>query len=236
MKALEAIAIVLTCAGGFTACIGEGKTPDSGTGGVAGGGGTCQVPPDAGECTIIPFCGCTSDKNCIPLDQSGVTACVPTGGVKENRGCNSGSDCAPGLQCLSGVCHSTCGSNETCNGASPYCDKTITSPIAGLGLCATQCNLVNPGQQGVCGPGVNCFVIDIDAGLTDCRGLGTGTGKGGCPTGSQHECAPGYNCLDGTVDCAKWCRSSQGGTDCPAPKTCTTPVITIGVEGFGFCT
>lgn len=217
------------------ACGPENQAITQATGGTSGTGGSCQVPPDAGECSISPACGCEAGKNCVVLDQSGATTCVPAGGVKENRGCQAASDCEAGLQCLSFACHRPCTKNEDCAGASPHCDFAPVFPIAGLGFCVTPCNLAKPAEFSVCGPGVNCMVTDSANGITDCRGTGTGNSKGGCPTGNQLECAPGYNCLSGTTDCAKWCRPGQEAADCNAGQTCTTPVVTIAGQGFGFC-
>lgn len=223
---------VLVAAG---ACGPEDQAITSATGGTGGAGGTCQLAADAGECTILPLCGCATGKNCVLLDQStGATACLTAGGVKENRGCASGSDCDVGLQCVSYACHRLCTSATDCGGAAPHCDKTLVSTIPDAGACATQCDLVNPSEFSVCGPGVNCVVIEKGSTVTDCRGTGKGVGKGDCPTLKHTECAPGYGCLD-TFDCAKWCRSSKGAADCGAGQNCTAPAVTIGGEGFGFC-
>ncbi len=246
MKALNSIAIVLACACGFTACIGEGKTPDGdtgGAGGAAGSGGTggdqcvTWTPSSAYPCQVFPQCGCSSaQSNCVFTKSSTAnsisTECVEAGTVQAYRACtNHSGDCDEGTTCLDGVCKPFCLVNGDCvSGTCSPVYWTGSATIPGFSVCASGCDPLSP--QAKCGP-LNCSLAK--GGALDCLAFGSGTGPGDCSTSNPSTCKVGYFCYNGN-DCARWCRAPPY-SDCEPQLKCwsLSPSVKANGTEYGVC-
>lgn len=206
---------------------------DTGTDSSDGG---CK-PTSGKTCDIYPQCGCDTGKACTIADTTGKASCRAAGPKGLGEDCSLDAQCKAGLTCLLGICQAYCAKDGDCTGTGAKClaqqylptGSTTPTEIPGKLLCYPKCDPVNP--SGVCGSANNCLVV---LGRTLCSWAGTGTGKGGCASGTL-VCAPGWTCVT-TGDCMKNCRVGFAG-DCPSTKTCTKftdPQIVDGIE-YGVC-
>jgi hypothetical protein len=203
---------------------------------------------DAGACAespcrvLSPQCGCAPGAGCAP-EVDGTRVCSPRGVAGEGALCVTSADCAPGLNCGKfggreppGTCVRYCGSAADC--ASGGSCTQLSPPVAGLGLCALDCD---PVAQTGCAAGTACFVFPVPSVPDGAAVLGsacsapTGLAEGAICT-RPRECAPGLTCADtgGELRCRPQCE--VGGAPCVS-GTCasyTTPLRHSGRE-YGVC-
>jgi hypothetical protein len=212
---------------------GSGSGGGSGGGSSSGGsssGGGCTVP--TGEaCGVDPQCGCAKGQKC-DFGGGNPAACVAAGAGIVGTRCTANTECAAGLTCLGGVCHSYCASLGTsCPGG--VCLQGESSATQDL-VCTIACTLAPDSCAGAnaCLPIVVANTI-----VSDCEAPGTVPRGGSCTANS--DCAAGLGC-DGTAAssaCLQWCQISPAPSACAGGGTCTsfnTPVTVNGIT-YGDC-
>lgn len=213
----------------------SGGAPSGGAGGLDLDGAvlegsleasTCALPTADSECDTHPQCGCEPGQKCDIIDfDTGRVTCSPAGDAKPHQPCSPfGAQCQAGSSCLGGACKELCTSSADCVGANRECRQVESygsgqaKKVPFLHACTAGCDPVSPGL--VCGTGVGCQFAGTS---TDCYASGGGTGPGACTQTTGLACAPGYTCINTTLQngkysCLKWCRLTQ--SDCPTGFVC----------------
>jgi hypothetical protein len=210
----------------------SGASGSSGVGASSSGssGGTCTFPAGA-TCSVDPQCGCPAGQKC-DIGGTAAAACTTAGSGTQGARCALNTDCAAGLTCVDGVCHSYCESvGAACpgglcvqggNGAQPQ-DK----------ICTIDCKL----QPDTCGAGEACLPITVGGVLAtaDCEAPGTGAYGDSCQ--NNVECGAGLGCDSPTGSgtyCLPWCQSDA---NCAVGYTCFpfSPAETIDGISYGYC-
>ncbi len=212
---------------------GEGgvTTSDSGTskdGSTTKDSGSCKTAPPSNVCGVAPQCGCGSNQTCYVTDVAGTVACIGAGSKPMGATCSATSECAVGLTCELGACHSFCEGGSTCSNPKTSVCVQLEDGNGGTvpndNICRIKCSLDSPATA--CGTG-NCTFVE--GGNTDCVGSGTSTS---CSSSNPFACQQGSLCLTDNT-CHKWCKV---GNSCPT-GSCTafsSPAVVNGVE-YGFC-
>jgi len=144
--------------------------------------------------------------------------------------CTTGSDCAPGFDCVDGekgpvcrryCCSGTCEGQTSQNGGATFCDvqtlvdyrhDDVKAPVC---MPVKTCKLLRAGE---CSDNETCALIN-DKGDTGCVTRGPAKAGESCDTA---HCGSGLTCLGSPGDrrCYKLCRVD--GADCGPVQTCTT--------------
>ena len=152
--------------------------------------------------------------------------------------CQSGSDCAPGFDCVDGAkgavcrrycCLGSCATHPAQNGGPTFCDiqKLVDAHMAPVCMPLKTCK---PLVSGECGDKETCAVVN-EKGETGC--VPTGNAKAGDSCDKVH-CDASLTCLGSPGDrrCYKLCRVE--GSDCGPMQTCTTGSVFQDTT-FGVC-
>jgi hypothetical protein len=195
----------------------------------------CPAPPNGGECTLHPQCGCSPGQGCYPTGSNGASQCLTAGTKPLLSACTQASDCAPGLTCVyysgagysAGLCKSLCGQDGDCSGVEPgRC--TFLGGTSGVSFCEISCDPTNPSDTQnnfqACPAGIACGEVGSGSMLheQDCTGPVGSVTSGACQHNS--DCAPGYTCASAKGDpsgtfCHKLCTSNA---DCGTKTCCGT--------------
>ncbi len=222
----------------LVACGGSGEPPPSasdgggsgGTGGVLDGGGSIDPPPNGadlcpkGACNFQTQDGCGAGQSCMPAVSGSdvVPACQSAGTKHSGEACSGWNDCAAGLFCAEGACHTLCcgGDWSACpDGESCIRQLSVKVGDASVPSGADLCFPVNdcdPLDSNACSatPGQACLIVD-PTGNVACTPEGTGTAGDAC-SGSVH-CSRGFACV--AEQCRRLCRAISGGEPaCPSEE------------------
>jgi hypothetical protein len=183
--------------------------------------------------------GCGEDV-CV-LWGEGASCEVGAGSVSMGAGCETASDCAPGLACFRGrdglgacgrICCPgdplACADGSVCGGSGMLVDGT--SVPWGQCLPPRRCSVLRPEET--CEPREGCYLLDLE-GTTECRVAGAGGTGDACM--AQEDCQAGFFCggITGARQCVRICR--LGGEECPLEEgRCVAQAHSP--EGTGFCT
>ena len=206
---------------------------------------SCATPIDADSGTEPDV----HDKGCRIVADAGAT-CFSDGGTDRNgvdgAACGTGSDCAPGFDCILGIgnhaaaCRryccagsSACDDHTSQNGGKTFCDiQTLAESSALVPVCMPlkQCTLLKAKE---CASEETCAIV-TDKGDTGCVATGSVKENGAC---DEAHCGDGLTCLGsaGARQCYRLCRIDDTGTGsgCGNGQTCTTgslfPDTTYGV-------
>jgi len=219
------------CGVGATYCTpdDDGTSPPSGV--------ACATDPNA---DVSEHQGCRIGKKpngafrpkCDKADPRGV----------DGVSCSSGSDCAPGFDCVESekgavcrryCCSGSCASQPSQNGGPTFCDiRKLVDPAldqhpAPVCMPIKTCKLLRDGE---CVDKETCAIV-TDTGDTGC--VPKGNAKVGQLCDQEH-CDSGLTCLGSPGDrrCYKLCRVD--GADCAPMQTCTTGAIFQDTT-FGVC-
>jgi hypothetical protein len=211
-----------------TACV-DLRTPEVIAGITYGACLTCTYP--AGDaCSVDPQCGCPYGQKCGT--GTGAAACTNVGSALEGARCTGDIDCAAGLTCFNGVCHSYCQQINTPCSAGGEC-LHVTNDTSQALICLSDCKLA----PDTCAAGEACVAFMANGVfVSDCRAAGSMTRGSICT--SISDCAPGLGCdtQSGSSTCLPWCELSPTATGCSS-GTCSrfnTPVAIDGIT-YGYC-
>jgi hypothetical protein len=217
-------------------------TTDSGT----------PEPMDAGAITDIG-CHVTPQSQSLGDVDAGVGApeCTIAGRGTDGDNCATGTDCAPGFECVgavgagtSGQCRRYC-CDELCPGdgldagTAPwtFCDiQPLTEyPGHSVPVCmpGQTCTLFQPASAPQCPPGESCTVVD-SLGMTSCVASGS---EGAGQSCEMEHCMAGFACwgISGHRTCQQLCVPNDPNHGCPGYQTCSTNGVNL--QGtIGFCT
>lgn len=232
----DASAVSTTALRGSPLCgvMGEKCLPDDdGTKPAYGGGRSCVEPLEAGApaadaSSITTACRTvvTNDSyspGCFEADRRGI----------DGVACTSGSDCAPGFDCVAGekgdVCRrycclgsGSCATHTSQNGGPTFCDiqNVVGDPPHKAPVCMPlkKCKLLVDGE---CSEKETCAVV-TEKGDSGC--VQTGSAKAGDPC-DKERCGVNLTCIGNPGDrhCYKLCRVS--GTDCGPTQSCMTGTV-----------
>ena len=205
----------------------------------------CATPVDGGLDIANHANGCR-----IVADAT--ATCFSDGGTDRNgvdgAACGTGSDCAPGFDCILGtgnraaVCRryccagaSACDDHMSQNGGKTFCDiqsLAESSTLVPVCMPLKQCTLLKAKE---CTLDETCAIV-TDKGDTGCVATGPVTETNPC---DEAHCAAGLTCLGsaGERQCYVLCRVDDSGSaassGCKIGQTCTTgslfPDTTYGV-------
>lgn len=213
--------------GGGEKCETDAGSRDADEPDVAGGDAGC-VKPAGQACGVVPQCGCEGTKACHegPIGQF---SCYEAGTSKTNAACTEPGDCAAGWTCEKsswgdGLCKPYCLTSE-----SSTCPSGVCAGSGDVGVCSASCDPLHPTA---CSPDGACGFVTLTT--TQCVSPGTGTGVGGCSSGST--CAAGYQCVSPPGDCRRMCAPAASPNGCPAsmPK-CTPSTFVYQGAAIGIC-
>lgn len=213
-----------------TSCMPDNATNTSG--GIvckaAGGDGGQDAGAIEGCRLVAGSQGGNLTPDCQPATLAG------TDGVS----CSSGSDCAPGFDCVDEkdgpvcrryCCLDKCESGDAGNDASRFCDiQRLVDPSQKAPVCIPlkPCKLLEPNE---CPSTETCGIVS-ESGATGCVMIGTGQPGSSC---DDVHCGEGLTCLGqvGSRKCYELCH--VGETNCGSSQICKTSTIfldpTIGV-------
>lgn len=200
--------------------------------------GTFTPTGGYGECATTVVDGGAEaprrDKGCRIVN--GAAKCIEDAGADrqgiDGVSCSSGSDCAPGFECVVGdtsrgaVCRryccagsSACNDHMAQNGGRTFCDvQQLEEADALVPVCMPikQCSLLKKGE---CSASETCAVVS-DKGETGCVAIGPQEAGASC---EKAHCQAGLTCLGtpGTRRCYTLCRLSDDSA-CNGAKKCTT--------------
>lgn len=217
---------------------------DDGQSSLAYGATACADAPDAdGGVTDEPA------KACRIAEQDGKLAPKCERGSARNGvdgvSCTTGSDCAPGFDCVDGekgpvcrryCCSGSCASQTSQNGGPTFCDVQTLVDYRRDGVKAPVCMPVKTCKllrDGECSDKETCAVIN-DKGDTGCVPLGGAKAGESC---DKEHCGASLTCLGSPGDrrCYKLCRvDGADGADCGPMQTCTTGSVFQDTT-FGVC-
>jgi hypothetical protein len=205
---------------------------------------TCGPLDEATSCNSTTYGDAgapTSDagKQACRMITGGTATCEAAGTGLDGASCMSGTDCAPGFECVGdGTCRHYCCDDAECatlssgSNQQPYfCDvgaeKSAPSVIVPVCFPVQQCKpLTNS-----CDSGQTCTIVEIDNGMqlvATCDAVGTGKQGDSCET---EQCAEGFACLgtSGSRTCQQLCDATHL---CGTGMTCNTQSLT---GGLGVC-
>lgn len=217
------------CGSGY--CDGKVCKPDYRCPSDAQNGDSADADTVEAPCHLIPpQCGCPMGQGCyIP---QGTPICLPAGTGIDGSYCAQDNDCHAGAACITGLpTGQQC--QTLCDPAAPQtCPSGICSPsdVPGLGACMVPCDLA---AQTGCGAR-HCYAIGAASGgyVSTCGQL-AGTGVDGVACKGMLNCAPGWQCANGS--CRRTCHLSS--TNECATGTCksATPAFVVGKTTYGVC-
>jgi hypothetical protein len=207
------------------------------------------VPPDgaaecaAGDCNYQTQDGCPEDQACRPqfnaTDPNVAPGCEPAGVAKSGEACEAQGDCARGLYCALGTCHTLC-----CGGDWTACDEG-ESCIRGLDVRAGG-EVISAGVDlcfpvGTCDPltgtgcedepGRECKIVD-PTGAVACAPRSTADVGDSCAP--PNVCKQGLSCVGGY--CTRLCRFEECGEPSCAESEGSCVHFQRDPEGVGECT
>lgn len=210
------------------ACLPDDDGTSTSSGGYGGYGACATRVVDGG--TDNP----RHDNGCRVV--AGAPTCFRDGGADrqgvDGVSCSSGSDCAPGFECVVGdtsrgaVCRryccagsSACNDHTAQNGGRTFCDvQQLEQSDALVPVCMPikQCSLLKKGE---CSASETCAVVS-DRGETGCVAIGPQEAGASC---ERAHCQAGLTCLGtpGARRCYTLCRLSDESA-CNGTKKCTT--------------
>jgi len=220
---------------------------DDGAGALRSGALRCATPQDGGlpapdASTKTPGCRITEKQD----GDGGVVGYAPKcTNDADRRGtdgvaCQSGSDCAPGFDCVHGekgpvcrryCCSGSCEDHSSQSGGKTFCDIQELAEFGGhkVPVCMPlkTCELLRDGE---CGYDETCAIV-TQKGETGC--VPRGDAKVGDPCDEAH-CDSNLTCLGSFGDrrCYKLCRME--GSECGAMQTCTSGSV-FQDTAFGVC-
>ncbi|MBX7102203.1 MAG: hypothetical protein K1X89_31090, partial [Myxococcaceae bacterium] len=153
----------------------------------------CNRPGKLGTCGAVPA-GNVGDPSCNPFVCDGNNRSCPTS-------CSSSTQCAPGLNCVGGLCRDTKPPGASCaNGmqcASGFCTDGVCCDAKCDGACEA-CNVA--GKEGACTPAAKG-----DPGAPACTPYTCDGTSGDCPSSCQADadCAAGAACVKGACSAKK---------------------------------
>jgi hypothetical protein len=151
----------------------------------------------------------------------------PPGNGSTGAICFNDTQCASGLFCISGVCHTLC--NPSCAGKAAGAPNDCGVACGGSGIACS--------SSDACGGGLACY----HGACTSCEGA-CGTQPPGGECNSDSDCADGVDCSDGICGgpnaacgtCAPGltcesgnCKVPLGNTGCDLPTDCVTGATCI---------
>jgi hypothetical protein len=175
--------------------------------------------------------------------QKTTSTCGKSGTGGEGASCNSGTDCAPGYECVgTGTCRHYCCDDTTCNkelaDASPYdtffCD--IANEHQSSGAVVPVCNVVVHCAlfTDSCPANETCTIVEVNNNsslVATCAATGTAGVNESCET---THCAQGLACIGavGLRTCQQLCDQSH---PCPSSSTCNTKSQALMNLKVGIC-
>jgi hypothetical protein len=181
--------------------------------------------------TTVSACrvNATGVPQCLEGDRLGVDGVT----------CTTGSDCAPGYDCITGekvgvcrhyCCSGSCVDHTSKNGGPTFCDiqklleDELTVPVC---MPIKKCRLLVSAD---CNDQETCGVV-TETGDTGCVAVGTAQAGDSC---DNDHCAAGLTCLGNPGDrrCYTLCRTD--GDQCTGGQTCTT-VTLFQDPTYGVC-
>jgi hypothetical protein len=210
-------------------------------------GGGC-VPDDSLAC--LEDGGDAASEGCrvvLGAGQQTSTECEKSGQGNDGDSCTSGSDCAPGFECVgtAGTCRHYCCEDDVCNALSngPYdtyfCD--IAAEHAASGATVPICQLAKGCQlfgMDQCGAGQECTIVDPGGGknfMAACVDVGDVTEGHSCET---HHCAEGLACLGsvGKRTCQEICDEQHPCSPNSSEPNCNVKSPALAdLSGAGVC-
>jgi hypothetical protein len=182
---------------------------------------------------------------CSVVDEAtGKSGCVPAGATTSYDRCGVDADCAKGLWCnhATQACEPICQSSTDCTTEGGLCEPALQpdgkTPIPGLDVCASHCDLVTAVP---CGSGLTC-VYQPSFKEFECT-VSSGTTKHN-PCTVDADCASKLGCVDlgAGPECAPWCSpatnsGASGSAGCTGSQYCyaLTPPIDKGSTSYGVC-
>jgi hypothetical protein len=236
----------------------EGGATDAGAGSLARSalcGGDCN-PEDALACvgdggldaaTVPDDAGAQSCRVVLGAGQQTSSACGKAGLGADGASCTSGSDCAPGFECVgTGTCRHYCCHDDECatlttqsNGSSTYfCD--IATEHAASGAIVPVCDVVQTCMpfSAQCGTEQACTIVELDPKnfVTTCDAVGPGKLGDSCET---QRCAIGYACIGttGARTCQQLCDNAHLCSGYAATCNTQSPALPKQLAGtsVGIC-
>lgn len=208
-----------------------------------------DVPPTASDCNVgdggaeASDAGATTPLACRVGYDSALAApapaCVRAGYGHDGDACQSGSDCAPGFECVgAGECRHYCCEESTCDSfdKSTFCDVQAMKapPVAGANVPACMpvrsCKLLMPGY---CADGETCAVVKPNDGTTSCVAIGPAKVGDKC---DETHCGQGLVCLGtvGSRTCFQLCHTASS-SDCPSGQMCKSGAPLFPDSRVGIC-
>ena len=242
-----------------SACNPDETAGDAGAGSCQGqGDGDAAAPSDAGTARDgATDASATTSLACHVVPQGGsggavAPACLVGGAGQDGATCASGSDCAPGLECVgepgTGVCRHYCCDNACPTGSSvpdggdagdagnvgrvPFCDIEPMSAYPGnaVPVCVEEpsCTLFAPCATAA----LTCTIVDAQ-GTTACIPVGSQQVGESC---EEAHCKAGLTCWGAFPNrtCQELCDATNS---CPAGQACTSNTVNFPAPyTAGICT
>jgi hypothetical protein len=146
--------------------------------------------------------------------------------------CASNTDCAAGLSCASGVCHTYC-TTAGADCSAGVCVQVGDGSQIQDKLCTVDCTL----SPDSCGSGQTCvpFVVDDSPVSGDCEAPGSVAFDGSCT--SLYDCAAGLACITEYGVCLPWCQTTSFCQSALGDSYNCYFDVSVTIEGttYGYC-
>ena len=171
----------------------------------------CGGTTNGGLCQGCSVASCGADRGCVGLANGKDQVCVPSSGSTVCQACSPTTPCQPGLDCISGRCHSAC------NPFAPASCAACFETGIGTGFCSCDDEIAHVNEP--CGQ--NATELNAcDNGLL-CVPSPTNFCRTPCVLTDTNACRPGETCtnLSGKTVCLPSAVGNQC-TACTAGNTC----------------